>query len=68
LELTFAGAKIPLYYVFNNEITVIKGDRQSIGYRRSDVNFNYTNYRIRIEKDMRFYMATDGFTDQMGRR
>jgi len=31
LKLTFAGARLPLYYVFDNELNVIKGDRQSIG-------------------------------------
>ncbi len=65
-ELIFAGAKIPLYYVRRGEINVIKGDRESIGYRRSDVNFSFTNYRIHIEKGMNFYMASDGFSDQLG--
>jgi serine phosphatase RsbU (regulator of sigma subunit)/ABC-type amino acid transport substrate-binding protein len=64
--LTFSGAKIPLYYVHNGELTVIKGDRQSIGYRRSDVNFDYTNQTVHIEEGMSFYMATDGFADQIG--
>ncbi|MCP4353825.1 MAG: transporter substrate-binding domain-containing protein [Desulfobacterales bacterium] len=66
VSLTFAGARLPLMYVCNDEITVIKGDRQSIGYRRSDLNFNFTNHCIRIEKGMSFYMATDGFHDQHG--
>ncbi|MCP4110367.1 MAG: SpoIIE family protein phosphatase [Desulfobacteraceae bacterium] len=65
--LTFAGARLPLFYVHNRKETVIKGDRQSIGYRRSDVNFDFTNHTIHIEKGMRFYMTTDGFTDQLGR-
>ncbi len=66
LSLTFAGARLPLYSVHNGEVTVIKPDKQSIGYRRSDLDFSYTNHTIHIEKGMRFYMATDGFTDQMG--
>ncbi len=65
-ELTFAGAKLPLYYVQNNEISFIKGDKISIGYRRSNLNFEFTNHTVRIEKGMSFYMATDGFTDQLG--
>lgn len=64
--LTFAGARLPLYYVHNDEVKVIKGDRQSIGYKKSDLKFNFTNHTIRLEKGMSFYMATDGFTDQVG--
>ena len=65
-ELTFAGARIPLFYTIGNEIHTIKSDRQSIGYKRSDVNFRFTNHSIPVKKGMRFYMATDGFTDQLG--
>jgi len=65
-ELTFAGAKMPLYYVRNGEIRIVKGDRRSIGYKRSDLNFDFGNYMIPIEKGTVFYMASDGFTDQLG--
>jgi serine phosphatase RsbU (regulator of sigma subunit) len=64
-ELTFAGSRVPLFYTQKNEIRVIKGDRQSIGYKRSDLNFEYVNHSIAIQKGMNFYMATDGFTDQL---
>jgi len=67
--LIFSGAKLPLIYVYNDELTLIKGDRQSIGYkqsRRSDINFEFTNHKIDIKKGMSFYMATDGFEDQLG--
>ncbi|MCP4158242.1 MAG: SpoIIE family protein phosphatase, partial [bacterium] len=65
-ELVFAGARIPLVRVQNGQCSVIKGDRQSIGYRRSDLNFDYTNHQITIGNEMSFYLATDGFTDQLG--
>ncbi|MCP4346481.1 MAG: response regulator [Desulfobacterales bacterium] len=65
-QLIFAGARLPLFYIRNDELIVIKGDRHSIGYKRSDLNFNFTNHIIRIEKGMSFYMSTDGFTDQPG--
>jgi len=64
--LTFAGAKISLYSVHNSEVRVIKGNRENIGYKRSDVNFDFTNHTVIIEKSMKFYIATDGFADQMG--
>ncbi len=65
-SLTFAGARLPLLYIHNGEINFIKGDRQSIGYKRSDLDFNYTNHTVNIEKGMSFYMYSDGFTDQKG--
>ncbi len=65
-SLTFAGAKLPLFYIQNGELTVIKGDKKSIGYKRSDVDFRFTDHTVKIEKGMSFYMASDGFTDQMG--
>jgi len=65
-HLIFAGARLPLFYVHNREVTVIKGDKQSIGYKRSDPDFEFTNHTVRIEKGMSFYMSTDGFWDQLG--
>ena len=66
--LTFAGAKLPLIYAYNNEIITIKGDRKSVGYKRSDINFEYANHTINIRKGMSFYMFSDGFTDQLGEK
>lgn len=64
--LVFAGARLSLFHVHNGEVSVIKGDRQSIGYKRSDLDFEYTNHMIRIEKGISFYMTSDGFADQLG--
>ncbi|MDM8566735.1 PocR ligand-binding domain-containing protein [Candidatus Halobeggiatoa sp. HSG11] len=64
--LTFAGARLPLYYIHNNQLTMIKGNKQSLGYRKSDVNSTFTNHTVKIEADMAFYLSTDGFTDQLG--
>lgn len=65
-RMIFAGAKLPLIYIENDKVETIKGDKQSLGYRRSDLDFEYTNHFITIQKGMRFYMFTDGFTDQHG--
>ncbi len=65
-QLIFAGAKLPLIYFDNGELKVIKGDRKSIGYKRSDLNFNFTNHTVRIRRGMSFYMFSDGFVDQLG--
>ncbi len=64
--ITFAGARLPLIYVHDDRLTIIKGDKQSIGYRKSDLNFTYTNHTIEVEEGMTFYMYSDGITDQLG--
>ncbi|MCP4687264.1 MAG: SpoIIE family protein phosphatase [Desulfobacterales bacterium] len=64
--IIYAGARIPLFYGRGGEIHVLKGDKQSVGYKRSDLNFLFTNRTLPIEKGMSFYMATDGFTGQRG--
>ncbi len=65
-NLTFAGARLPLHYVHDGKLEVLKGDRQSLGYKRSDMNFSFTNHRVDIKEGMCFYMSTDGFVDQPG--
>jgi serine phosphatase RsbU (regulator of sigma subunit) len=65
-ELIFAGAKLPLAYVYKNEITIIKGDKKSIGYKKSDLGFEFANHQLTIENGMSFYMFSDGFADQLG--
>jgi len=64
--LKFAGARNPLYYICDGELHEIKGDKHSIGYKNSDVDFVFTNYEIQTKKDMIFYLATDGYWDQLG--
>jgi len=67
LCLTFAGANLPLFYVRNGEAEIIRGDKQSIGYKRSDLNFKFANHTIPVREGTSFYMATDGYQDQMSR-
>jgi len=68
-QLTFAGAILPLIYIHDNEIHIIKGDQQSIGYKeskRSRMEYTFTNHTISIKSRMSFYLATDGYKDQLG--
>ncbi|GEM_PF-4319360 len=37
--LSFAGAKLPLYYVSpDHQVEMVKRDKQNLGYKRSDLN------------------------------
>ncbi len=64
----FASAKTTLFYVQNDKLNTIKGDRISIGYKDSDINFEFNNYEVDIINDTYFYISTDGLIDQNGGR
>ncbi len=66
LSLTFSGARIPLFYVRGGEIDVIKGDKESIGYKDSNTAYKFSSHIIAIEPSDCFYFCTDGYTDQLG--
>ncbi len=65
-RLTFAGAKLHLYRNRANQVEVIKGDNHSIGYRRSNPDWQFTDHELVIEPGDRFYLSTDGYVDQNG--
>jgi len=65
-NLTYAGAKLPLTYLQNGKLVTLKGDRQSIGYKKSNLEFEFTNHYIDIHDGMTFYLYTDGIVDQLG--
>ena len=65
-RLLFAGAKIPLYVNQNGQVTVIAADRKSIGYRRSNPEWEFNNTEWIVEEGDLFFMTTDGFVDQNG--
>lgn len=64
--LKFAGAEIPLFIVQQGQVKVIKGDRQSIGYKKSKTDYQYTDHTIEINTPTSLYLSTDGFYDQNG--
>lgn len=63
--LTYAGARMPILYNHQDKIIMLRGDKQSIGYKKSDPNFDFTNHEIPIKEGMSFYMYSDGFVDQL---
>ena len=64
--IRFSGARIDLYYTFGGELFFLNGDKQSIGYKSSDITYDYVSHVINLEADMRFFMSTDGLLDQGG--
>ncbi|NMC32665.1 MAG: SpoIIE family protein phosphatase [Veillonellaceae bacterium] len=65
-RLIFAGAKISLYIGREDEVTRIKGDNKSLGYRQSADTLTFDVHEWAIRPGDRFYMTTDGYLDQNG--
>lgn len=73
--LTFAGARSPLYYVENDEIQILKGDKSPIGGIQKEDERLFQTHQIPINSgddntitpnSKMFYMFSDGFQDQFG--
>ena len=64
--LKFAGAETPLFYIEDEELKMIKGNRHSIGYKTSDSEYEFKDHIIETKEGMSFYLTTDGYLDQNG--
>ena len=62
----FAGANIPLFVLQGGDVEVIRGDRCSIGYHRSERELLFTDHEIKVAEGTALYMTTDGYLDQNG--
>ncbi|WP_127579384.1 SpoIIE family protein phosphatase [Paenibacillus koleovorans] len=73
-RLTYAGAGCSIYRLHGVELETWKGDRLSIGYRRTPADYAYTNHLLFDPQQTTgangaaptYYMTTDGFADQNG--
>ena len=64
--IKYAGAETALFYVDGDAVCTIKGSRHSIGYKKSDINFEFREHYMDVKKGMQFYCTTDGYIDQNG--
>lgn len=63
-KVTFAGAKIPLYYYCQNTgFKVIKGNKKSLAGVHIDT-ITFEQHEIILPQGSLLYMATDGYADQ----
>jgi len=45
---------------------VIKSDKESIGYKKSNPDYKFTMYEFPITDETKVYLTTDGYLDQTG--
>lgn len=62
--ITWSGANNALWYIQNNQLLIIKPDKQPIGKTENPSPF--TTHEIEYNNDTTFYLFTDGFADQFG--
>lgn len=63
-KIQYAGAQNPLYLIRNGELTIIEGDKISIGM--SAKNKLFTNNEIDVQTGDMIYLFSDGYADQFG--
>ncbi|HAS47549.1 MAG TPA: hypothetical protein DCS93_44140 [Microscillaceae bacterium] len=63
IELTFSGAKRPIFLVREGELKKIHGSIESIGGWLEGMQRDYENKTIELEKNDALYLTSDGFTD-----
>ncbi len=67
VKIIFGGAKLSLFYYRNTgkEISILKGDRKSIGGARvGKDNFDFSQQELTLQKNDFIYLTTDGIIDQ----
>ena len=66
-RMSFAGARFSLFALMLGSPTIeIKGDKRGIGYRKLPFTQQYNEVEVDVMPGMRFYMTSDGLTDQIG--
>ncbi len=65
-EFMFAGANTIIYKVSNNNLEIIKGDKNPIGAFYGERLKPYTNTKITVKTNDCIYLFSDGYADQFG--
>ena len=62
----YAGAKSPMVYIYNNELTYYKGSTHTIGGGTVKTDKTFVTHTMAIQPGAQLYMFSDGFPDQFG--
>jgi serine phosphatase RsbU (regulator of sigma subunit) len=62
----YSGANSNIFISQSGNIKTLKTDRHSIGYKKSDVEYQFSEYYIDLSLEQTIYLTTDGFIDQLG--
>ncbi|MCU0391874.1 MAG: SpoIIE family protein phosphatase [Thermoflexibacter sp.] len=62
--MTFAGAKLPVYYVHHGEFNEVRGTLKSVGGRQKEEYREFAEFKIKLSMGDSVYIYTDGLIDQ----
>jgi serine phosphatase RsbU (regulator of sigma subunit)/methyl-accepting chemotaxis protein len=66
-HLEFSGAYNPLYLVQDEQLNIVKADKNPIGgWHFAGQDRKFTRHEIDLSKPTTFYMFSDGYADQIG--
>ena len=65
-ELVYSGAHRPLFFLKNDEIEILSGDKFPIGGMHYKGMNTFTDQIVKFDKGNSIYLFTDGFPDQIG--
>lgn len=65
-ELTYAGARNPIYIVQKGELTELKGTKRSVGMMDERFKAPFEDHQVGLEKNDKIFLFSDGFPDQKG--
>jgi HAMP domain-containing protein len=65
-KLVYSGARLALLYCQSGEIYELKGDRQSLGYKDANIDYEFSNKQINLASVTACYLTSDGLIDQNG--
>ncbi|GAB6088817.1 SpoIIE family protein phosphatase [Spirochaeta dissipatitropha] len=63
---SYAGANIGIYYPEHGKYHIVKGDKHSLGCKRTHRDTVFSEHWIKQEAGQRYFLATDGYRDQSG--
>jgi two-component system, sensor histidine kinase LadS len=63
IKLTFSGAKSDVVFIKDDKISILKGDRNSIGGTYQNDENSFHNQTVYLNKGDSLYLFTDGFAD-----
>lgn len=64
-EIVFSGANSEVYFIHENKLTELKGNRRAIGHD-NEVITHFSRIKIKYVSGDVIYMFTNGFADQFG--
>ena len=65
-KIQFSGAKNPVIYIKDDEVTQVKGDKNPIGGAQQAEHLEFTLHEVAIDSPIHLFMFSDGYQDQFG--